>query len=342
MPEYRINRFGAGFALVFERNGKRHRHRIRTTDAREAERLAPALYEELTRPLGSTVEALWRAYRADMAGRVVVGTMEHTWKALKDRFGLLEAAQITITDCRAYIDARRLKGIKDGSIRTELNHLRMVVLWAHKHKLIIAPPYIERPPQPKPKHDYLTKQEARKLLDACQMPHLKMFVHLALGTGARKQAILDLTWDRCDFARGLIDLRDPDMKGPHKGRSIVPMTATVKRALLGIKDGSLSPYVVEWAGKKVASVKKGVANAAERAGIKHVSPHMLRHSAAVHMAEAGVSMDEIAQYLGHGNVSVTRTVYARYSPDHLKTAAKALEYDDEVRLYQGELSLKGK
>jgi integrase len=32
------------------------------------------------------------------------------------------------------------------------------------------------------------------------------------------------------------------------------------------------------------------------------------------MAEAGIPMEEIAQYLGHANVEVTRKVYARYSP----------------------------
>jgi len=35
------------------------------------------------------------------------------------------------------------------------------------------------------------------------------------------------------------------------------------------------------------------------AGLADVSPHVLRHTAAVHTAEAGISMDEIAQYLGH-------------------------------------------
>ena len=55
---------------------------------------------------------------------------------------------------------------------------------------------------------------------------------------------------------------------------------------------------------------------------------MIRHSSAVHMAEAGISMEEIAQFLGHGDVNVTRKVYARFSPNHLRTAAAALEYDD--------------
>ncbi|WP_253284257.1 MULTISPECIES: tyrosine-type recombinase/integrase [unclassified Ruegeria] len=58
-----------------------------------------------------------------------------------------------------------------------------------------------------------------------------------------------------------------------------------------------------------------------------VSPHVLRHTAAVHMAEAGIAMEEIAQFLGHSDSRITASVYARYSPEHLRKAASALEFD---------------
>lgn len=61
-------------------------------------------------------------------------------------------------------------------------------------------------------------------------------------------------------------------------------------------------------------------------GLSDVSPHVLRHTAAVYMAEAGISMDEIAQYLGHSDSRITASTYARYSPEHLRKAASALEF----------------
>jgi integrase len=166
------------------------------------------------------------------------------------------------------------------------------------------------------------------LADACDMPHLKLFVHLAYATAGRASAVLGLTWERCDFGRGKIDLEDPDINVPHKGRAIVPMTNTLKAALLEARQGALSPYVIEWGGDRVGSVKKGLASAAKRAGLKKATPHMLRHSAAVQMAESGRAFEEIASYLGHSDVKVTRRVYARFSPDHLRGAADALELDD--------------
>jgi integrase len=44
------------------------------------------------------------------------------------------------------------------------------------------------------------------------------------------------------------------------------------------------------------------------------------------MAEACVTMDEIAQYLGHSDSRITASIYARYSPEHLRKAASALEF----------------
>src|SRR5262249_689351 len=110
--------------------------------------------------------------------------------------------------------------------------------------------------------------------------------------------------DRCDFERGKINLEDPTIDHPHKGRAIEPMTDGWRIALIEAHRGALTDFVIEWAGKRVASVNRGIKAAGLRADVGKVTPHMLRHSAAVRMAEDGVPMEEIAQYLGHNNVNV--------------------------------------
>jgi integrase len=106
------------------------------------------------------------------------------------------------------------------------------------------------------------------------------------------------------------------------------MLRTTRAALQEARQGALTPWVIEWAGKPVKSVKRGLGVAAKRAGLGHVSPHDLRRSAAIHMAEDGVSISEIAQFLGHSNERICYQAYARYQPDHLRRAAQALEFDD--------------
>ena len=165
MPEYSIGRLNKCFCLTWWRDGKRHRYSLGTNDPREAERLAPALYAELTRPKGTTVEDLWRAYVRDKAGRAVTVTMGYTWKALRDRFGPMEAHAVTVADCRAHRDARVSDAIRDGTIHTELGHLRMVLVWAEKRGLIAHAPHIERPPKPRPRERHLTREQVRTLFD---------------------------------------------------------------------------------------------------------------------------------------------------------------------------------
>lgn len=325
MPEWRITRLRGEYVLTWDdASGIRRRYRLGTDDRKEAERRAPARYAELTRPLGKTVADLWTGYVQDMAGRAVVGTMRYTWKALQERFGPIEGDAITVADCRAHIEQRRKAGIKDGTIHTELGHLRMVLLWAVKHKLISEAPAIERPTKPDPREDYITKDEARLLLDAAKVPHVRLAVLLMLGTGARNEAAMQLTWDRVDFQRGVIQLRNPFDQARRKGRATVPMNDRLREALLAAKKGALTPYVIEWGAKPVKSIKRGLKAAGAVIKRPDVSPHMLRHSAAVWLAEDGHSMWEIASFLGHEDIKATTRIYARFSPEHLRKLADSL------------------
>lgn len=325
---YRIGRLNGKFVLTWWEGKLRKRYRLNAPDVATAHRIAPSIYAELTRPEGNDVETLWEAYCQDKLGRAVVGTMRHTWKSLRDRFGRLPGDSIGIADCRAHVAERRSSGIKDGTIHTELGHLRMVLLWGEKQGLITKASYIERPAKPNPKDAYLTREEVRALIDGAKVPHIRLFVQLAITTGARSNALLGLTWDRVDFAKEMIDLRDPFLKQPHKGRAVVPMNRTIQAALLQAKAAAITPWVIEWAGQRVHSVRRGIKAAAEASGLKDVSPHVLRHSAARHMIEAGIPISEVAQYLGHTSEKLTFSTYARFSPGYLRKAASALEYDD--------------
>ncbi len=326
MSEWRLTRLRGEFCVTWdEPDGVRRRYRLGTTDQKEASRLAASRYAELTRPKGTTVDDLWKAYLIAKEGRAVVGTMKFTWKAMKDRFGKMEGMAITLLDCRAHTDERRKAGIQDGTIHTELGHLRTVLVWSEKNGLIARAPHIERPAKPDPKDGYLKREEVGKLIEGAKVPHIRLAIMLMIGTGARNAAALELTWDRVDFEQRLINLRNPFDRTRRKGRATVPMNETLMRELKLSKQAALSPYVIEWAGVQVKSIKKGLKAAAKAAKLDDVSPHMLRHSAAVWLAEDGHSMTRIAQFLGHSNSRITEKVYARYSPEHLRDLADTLD-----------------
>lgn len=249
------------------------------------------------------------------------------WAALREDFGPLTGADITKAACRAYHKKRLAMGKKPNTPHSEMGFLKTVLNWAASEKLIAPVASFWMPEKPEPRDRHLTFEEVERLLEAAELPHIRLFIILALATAARKGAILDLTWARVDFERGLIYLHDPDQRRTSKGRAVVPMNATARAALLEAKVGAVTDYVIEWGGRRVRDVKKGIATAFRKAGlrIKGDGAHTLRHTAAVLLAEAGVPMEEIAQYLGHNTVSTTYRVYARFSPQYLKKAASALE-----------------
>jgi len=251
--------------------------------------------------------------------------MEWSGRAILPVFGAMKPSAIMPEDCRAYAKARAKVGRKPGTVCTELAHLRVCLAWAVKSRIIATAPHIERPTLPPPKERHLSRAEASKVIAAAIAPHVRLFIILAISTAARAAALLELKWDRVDFERGLIVLGDPDRTQRQKGRATVPMTQTARGALSAAKAGAVSDFVIEHGGDAIKSIRKGVSEAARRAKVEGVTPHVLRHTAAVWMAEDGVRMEEIAAYLGHSDASITQRVYARFSPNHLKTAAASLE-----------------
>lgn len=247
--------------------------------------------------------------------------LKSLWKTLEPAFGYKMGRAVTKADCRDYAAKRKRDGKSNSTVKTELEALRACLRWHYGKDA----PIIVAPPPSKPRDRYLTQDEARRLLEKIEAPHVRLFVTLALSTGARMGAILDLTWSRVDFDHDTIDFMPAGRDKTNKRRTVVRMTAKAKESLLEAKRGALTDYVIEYGEKPVASVKKAIASAARRAGVP-CSPHVFRHTAAVWMAQADVPMQKISQVLGHTSTRVTETVYARYSPRFMADAMAALDW----------------
>lgn len=270
-------------------------------------------------PTGGFLSNDFELYHREKTGTASHDIMGFAWKHLKPVFGHLRHDQITREKCREYIALRSKKGIRSATIARELSVLKSAVNYSHKH----SPAQFEMPTLPPPRDRRLTRDEYKRLLEACDIPHIKLFVALALSTAGRSSAILDLTWDRVDFERGQIDLRLDGLRG--KGRAVVPMTNHAREHLLEAYQYRRCNHVIEFAGHRVDSVKRGFRRACKLAELEGVTPHVMRHTAASWMAEAGVPMTEIASFLGHRDSIITQRVYAKYSPTYLSKAAQALD-----------------
>lgn len=327
MPEYKLQRFRGGWAISLYEGGKRvSRKALASSDAAGAAAEFTRIVATAERPVDPTIREAWTAYVADKAGRRIAQNM--TWSATQvlPFFGEMKPADVTPKVCRSYTARRRSSGKKNATIRTELNQLRTALLWAAKHGMISRAPEMELPPAGQPRERRLSRDEFDTLLaEAAATPHLRLYLLLAISTAGRNAALLELTWDRVDFDRGLIILGSRAILRSVKGRATVPMTDDLRAALSASRPHARTDRVIEFAGRPVASVRTALSKAAARAGLTGVSPHALRHSAACWMAEDGVSMDKIASFLGHSDNLITQRVYAKLSPDFLRDAARSLQ-----------------
>lgn len=320
MSDWRLVKHRGQYSLAY--GTPRRRIATGTNDRGRAEAIAGEIWRRLNAAPTDQVADLWQAYVKDRQQTVVrTDRFDSLWKALGPRFGHRLGTAITDQDCRDYYKIRKRDGMSDSTVKTELEFLRACL----RHKYGASAPHVWLPPSSAPRERYLTKAEARELLSHIEAPHVRLFVWLAITTGARMSAILELKWDQADLRRGTIDYRPAGRHQTNKRRTVVPLNEEVLAELKIAKEGGLSEYVIEYAGKQVKSIKKAIRAAAARAGIP-ASPHVFRHTAGVWMAEANIPMQKIAQYLGHTTTTVTERTYARYSPSFMRDASEALRF----------------
>jgi integrase len=301
VPEYTLTRHRGKWALTFADGERRRRITTGTDDERDAEQIARNIWQRLTAAQSERLTDLWPEYVRDRTqDGARADRFKAHWTALAPTFGNRIGSEISREDCRAYYRERKGKGYSDSTIRTDLELLKACI----RRRYGTQAPALWIPPASKPRDHWLTKEQARTLVDAATTPHVRLFVILGLSTGARAGAILDLTWDRVDFAAGSVDYRPTGRNQTNKRRTVVPMNAVARDALSEAYKARQTDHVVEYGGKPVASVKKAGQRLSERTGITF-SPHVLRHTCAVWMAQDNVPMQMISQYLGHTSLRVT-------------------------------------
>lgn len=264
------------------------------------------------------------AYLADRQAAGIASTTRQAdaWKAMKLFWDQVSPDLIDREMAQAY---EKQRGAGPATVRYELSMLSVALRWAaHKDRQYIAPvPPVWRPEPPERKVRHLSRSQFERWFREVKAPHARLYVEIGLATMARPAAILELQWTQIDWPRSMIDFNPPGRRQTRKKRPVVPVNDDVMALLRTAFDARQSPYVIERGAKQVASIKKAFQAASARSGI-HATPYTLRHTGAVWAAEAGVSMDELAQFMGHDDARTTTTHYARFSPGHLRKVSDAV------------------
>lgn len=165
---------------------------------------------------------------------------------------------------------------------------------------------IERPRREKKLPIVLSKNEVLKVINCTNNIKHKCIVSLLYSSGIRRSELINLKLTDIDSERMLIRIEAAKGK---KDRYTILSKNTLKDLRIYFKKWKPRTYLFEGQiGEKyhANSVGKLVSAAGVNAQLsKRVTPHMLRHSFATHLLEAGTDLRHIQLLLGHNSTKTT-------------------------------------
>jgi site-specific recombinase XerD len=183
---------------------------------------------------------------------------------------------------------------------------------------------------------YLTRDELQALLDApdpSTVPGIRdrAMLHLAFAAGMRVSELVGLRLDQIDRSLSTVHIM-----GKGRRERVLPLwkeTATAVKAWLKVRPVSGSPELFLNA-RAQAMTRSGfeyilarhvatAARAAPSIAGKSVSPHVLRHTCAMHTLQATRDVRKVSLWLGHASLQSTEA-YLRADPTEKLEALAAM------------------
>jgi integrase len=232
-------------------------------------------------------------------------------KRLDREFGDLSLDKITPAMVCTFRD-ERLKVAKASTVSREIfiiKHTFKLAVnewqWLDKNPIIgVSSPKISNS-----RTRWVGPDEEDLLVRACP-PWLGVLVKMDIQTGLRLGEIVNLKWEdvHCDENYILIT------KNKENRPKAIPLSP-VARAVLELIPRKIGYIFLDEFGKQITvnRLEYEFRKATQRAGIKDLSWHCLRHSFASRLAQRGVSLYQIQTLMGHRSATTT----ARYA--HLNT-----------------------
>ncbi|MBN2564963.1 MAG: tyrosine recombinase XerC [Candidatus Eisenbacteria bacterium] len=173
---------------------------------------------------------------------------------------------------------------------------------------------------------FLTRAETERLFEGTAEPGQlelrdRAILELLYGTGIRLSELVSLSVRDVDTAGGLVRVT-----GKGRKQRIVPLGREASRAITEyLRSGNGErqadgPLLLSARGARLSgrSVQRIVTRRlAQVSEARRLSPHVLRHTFATHMLNAGADLRAVQELLGHASLSSTQ-IYTHVTTDRLK------------------------
>ena len=342
--------------------GRRVRKQItcktKTEVGRELRRLlAAAEAGQLNHERPPTVEAWMATYLREVAADRVRPSTFHSYEQFarlyinpwlgRHRLDKLRPQHITA------FYREMSKKLAPSSVRRIHAVLRRALTVAVRWGVIHANPALLVDPPPLPRNDVkpFTVEEARIFLKAASEDRLEARWVIAVSLGLRQGEVLGLGWQHVDLPNGLLRIeralqRQPDGSlklvetKTHRSKRTIPMPPSVvsalerravrqaeERVLVGDawQDSDLV-FTTGW-GTPIhpRNDYRAFQRLVEKAGLRRVRLHDLRHTAASLLLAQEVAPRVVMEILGHSQISVTMNTFSHVDPQLNRTATDRME-----------------
>jgi integrase/recombinase XerD len=227
--------------------------------------------------------------------------------------------KLTQDDIRNYLlHLKRVKKLEARTINLHLYAIRSFCQFMLPDTDIMRPFTRMREPDKQPR--VISREEVEKLIAGAGNLKCKAVISLLYSSGLRLAECTNLRIADIDSKRMILHV--------HEGKGAKDRYALLAdRTLVILREYYKAYRPVEWLfpgkvpGNPLHSriIQEFVRYTGRKVGLdKPVSPHVLRHSFATHLLEAGVPLQVIQHLLGHSRISTT-AIYTHVSTDMLRS-----------------------
>lgn len=251
--------------------------------------------------------------------------------------------KITHKDMQAAVNEWSKSLKRTGKVKTAAGAVfRYAMLHGYIEKNPLELVKVPKKHDEKPFENYLDREELRLFLvtaDEVLSEKWSLFLHLLALTGLRRGEALALEWQDIDFDHGTLEVNKNLSKAFEKavisstktraGNRTITLGQTILGRLKAYKSVCTSDTLVfpNTAGEHItmSQPQRKTALVCEKAGIKHITPHGLRHTHCCLLFEAGASIAQVQQRLGHSDSKITLEIYNHVTRGKVREAAEIFE-----------------
>lgn len=310
-------------------SGQRIRRSAKTTERKLAQQYHDKLKHESwqveklgKKPERTIEEALIRFLEVSQGQKDLETKIRHTeyWRSV---LGGRLLSSLTTDDILNNLPTHK-KGTQEKLSPSTQNRYRTSIMrvlsLAHKAGWIDSIPFVPKNAEPKVRVRWITKNEAKKLIDSLKLQWMKEVCSFALMTGARMTEILSLTWDKIDFARN-IAIVTGDIAKSGKSRPL-PLSADAILLLKRKEQERISEFVFHRGkGKYISEIDRDdFQRALELANISDFRFHDLRHTWASWHVQNGTPLMVLKELGGWETIEMVKR-YAHLNANHLLSYA---------------------